>query len=101
MSLSKLDHLSPDEPLPLALSSSQREYEIAFECIGVTDVRLAVQSGLAVAATSLPLIQPSWQALEAGVGGLPTLGNVLLNSEWGKTRVIRLFSISRKSFASM
>lgn len=94
-------HPSPDETVPLALyphgcgyrrqiltalSSNQREYEIAFECTGVTGVQLAVESGLAVAATSLPLIQPSWQILDAVVAGLPPLGNVTIELRMGKNQ---------------
>lgn len=94
-------HLSPDETVPLALyphgcgyrrqiltalSSSQREYEIVFECTGVTGVQLAIESGLAVAATSLPLIQPSWQTLDAVVAGLPPLGNVTIELRMGKNQ---------------
>ncbi len=91
--------LSPDEPVPLALyphgcgyrrqiltalSSNQREYEIAFECTGVTGVQLAVESGMAIAATSMPLIQPRWQILDPAVTGLPALGNVIIELRVGK-----------------
>lgn len=60
-----------------SLSSHQRDYEVAFECTGVTGVRLAVDSGLAIAATSTALIQPNWKVLDAA-NGLPSLGNVMI-----------------------
>nr|WP_256261839.1 LysR substrate-binding domain-containing protein [Pseudomonas gingeri] len=61
-----------------ALSGCQLDYEIVFECTGVTGVRLAVDSGLAIAATSAPLIQPTWQILDTDSGSLPPLGNVTI-----------------------
>jgi DNA-binding transcriptional LysR family regulator len=92
--------LRPEEPLPLALyphgcgyrrqiltalSRSQRAFEIAFECTGVTGVQLAVESGLAVAATSVPLIQPGWQVLDPVAAGLPPLGNVTIELRRGQS----------------
>lgn len=91
--------LNPDVPIPLALyphgcgyrrqiltalSSTQRDYEIAFECTGVTGVQLAVDSGLAIAATSAPLIQPGWRILNAADESLPLLGNVTIELRLGK-----------------
>jgi len=91
--------LNPDVPIPLALyphgcgyrrqiltalSSTQRDYEIAFECTGVTGVQLAVDSGLAIAATSAPLIQPGWRILNAADEALPLLGNVTIELRLGK-----------------
>ncbi len=91
--------LNPDVPIPLALyphgcgyrrqiltalSSTQRDYEIAFECTGVTGVQLAVDSGLAIAATSAPLIQPGWRILNAADEVLPLLGNVTIELRLGK-----------------
>lgn len=91
--------LEPDAPLPLALyphgcgyrrhilnalSSAQREYEIAFECTGVTGVKLAVDSGLAIAATTDPLIQPNWRIIDADAFGLPALGSVMIELRIGK-----------------
>jgi DNA-binding transcriptional LysR family regulator len=85
--------LEPSAPIPLALyphgcgyrrqilaalSSHQKDYEIAFECTGVTGVQLAVDSGLAIAATSSPLIQPSWRILDEETSALPPLGNVMI-----------------------
>ncbi|QHG64134.2 LysR substrate-binding domain-containing protein [Pseudomonas putida] len=61
-----------------ALSASLIDYEVAFECTGVTGVQLAVESGLAIAATSTPLIRPGWQILETGDAALPALGNVII-----------------------
>ena len=84
--------LDMSAPLPLALyphgcgyrrqilaslSGNQRDYEVAFECTGVTGVRLAVDSGLAIAATSAPLIQENWRILDSSCG-LPPLGNVMI-----------------------
>ncbi|MFJ4344147.1 LysR substrate-binding domain-containing protein [Pseudomonas sp. NPDC089401] len=66
-----------------ALSASLIDYEVAFECTGVTGVQLAVESGLAIAATSTPLIQPGWQLLEVGEAGLPVLGNVIIELRQG------------------
>jgi DNA-binding transcriptional LysR family regulator len=92
----------PDAPLPLALyphgcgyrgqilsalSDSQREYEIAFECTGVAGVQLAVDSGLAIAATSTALMQPSWQVLDATTHHLPVLGNVMIELRLGNNEV--------------
>ncbi|MCU1726975.1 LysR substrate-binding domain-containing protein [Pseudomonas sp. 7P_10.2_Bac1] len=83
----------PQTPLPLALyphgcgfrgqilsalSASQCDYEIVFECTGVAGVQLAVDSGLAIAATSSALMQPGWQVLDAAAHGLPVLGNVMI-----------------------
>lgn len=88
-----------DEPVPLALyphgcgyrrqiltalSSNGREYEIAFECTGVTGIQLAIESGMTIAATSAPLIQPSWQILDPAIAGLPVLGNVTIELRMGK-----------------
>ncbi|MFW0755332.1 LysR substrate-binding domain-containing protein [Pseudomonas sp. H11T01] len=85
--------LEPSAPIPLALyphgcgyrrqilaalSSNQKDYEIAFECTGVTGVQLAVDSGLAIAATTSPLIQPSWRILDEETSALPPLGNVMI-----------------------
>lgn len=92
--------LNPDVPIPLALyphgcgyrrqiltalSSTQRDYEIAFECTGVTGVQLAVDSGLAIAATSAPLIQSGWRILNAADESLPLLGNVTIELRLGKS----------------
>lgn len=91
--------IAPDAPLPLALyphgcgyrrhilnalSSTQRDYEIAFECTGVTGVKLAIDSGLAVAATIDPLIQPNWRIIEAAELGLPDLGAIMIELRVGK-----------------
>ncbi|KAA8696565.1 LysR substrate-binding domain-containing protein [Pseudomonas caricapapayae] len=91
--------MQPDRPLPLALyphgcgyrrrilsalSSSGRDYEIAFECSGVKGVELAVESGLAVAATAVPLIQPGWQVLDAKLLHLPNLGNAMTELRRGR-----------------
>ncbi|MGK8285883.1 LysR substrate-binding domain-containing protein [Pseudomonas putida] len=88
----------PTAPLPLALyphgcgyrrqilaalSNNQRDYEIAFECTGVTGVHLAVDSGLAIAATSNPLIQPGWRVLDEEDDALPMLGNVMIELRFG------------------
>ncbi|MGB5957111.1 LysR family transcriptional regulator [Pseudomonas sp.] len=85
--------LDPTAPVPLALyphgcgyrrhilaalSASLIDYDIVFECTGVTGVRLAVESGLAIAATSSPLILPNWQIIETGDRTLPPLGNVVI-----------------------
>lgn len=61
-----------------ALSSCQIEYEIAFECTGVAGVQIAVDSGLAIAATTPPLIQPNWQLLAPTESMLPSLGSVTI-----------------------
>ncbi len=85
--------LDPTVPVPLALyphgcgyrrhilaalSASLIDYDIVFECTGVTGVQLAVESGLAIAATSSPLILPNWQIIETGDRTLPPLGNVVI-----------------------
>ncbi|WP_157953609.1 LysR substrate-binding domain-containing protein [Zobellella maritima] len=67
-----------------ALSSAQRDYYIAFECTGVMGVKLAVDSGLAIAATSEPLIQPNWKILDAEEFGLPKLGAVIIELRVGR-----------------
>lgn len=67
-----------------ALSRNQRDYEIAFECTGVKGVQLAVDSGLAIAATAAPLIQPGWHILDSEAEMLPSLGNVLIEIQHGK-----------------
>ncbi|MGE8061198.1 LysR substrate-binding domain-containing protein [Pseudomonas sp. NPDC089547] len=61
-----------------ALSGCQLDYDIAFECTGVAGVQLAVDSGLAIAATSAPLTKPTWQILHGPSNGLPALGNVTI-----------------------
>ena len=61
-----------------ALSGCPLDYDIAFECTGVTGVQIAVESGLAIAATSAPLILPSWQILDTKTTGLPILGTVTI-----------------------
>ncbi len=66
-----------------ALSSKQCDYEIVFECTGVTGVQLAVDSGLAIAATSNPLIQTGWRVLDEEDLGLPVLGNVMIELRFG------------------
>lgn len=90
------------EPLPLALyphgcgyrrqilaalSNAQRAYDITFECTGVKGVQLAVDSGMAVAATAGPLIQLGWKVLDPEFEMLPSLGNVLVEIQHGKTGV--------------
>src|SRR5450830_1987471 len=90
--------LEPSAPIPLALyphgcgyrrqilaalSSNQKDYEIAFECTGVTGVQLAVDSGLAIAATTSPLIQPSWRILDEETSALPPLRNVMIEQRLG------------------
>lgn len=91
--------LTPGAPIPLALyphgcgyrshilnalSSAQIDYEIAFECTGVTGVKLAVDSGLAIAATSDPLIQPNWRIIDSNELGLPVLGTVIIELRIGR-----------------
>lgn len=66
-----------------ALGDSQRDYEISFECTGVTGVQLAVDSGLAIAATSAPLIQPGWRILDTESAALPALGSVTIELRFG------------------
>lgn len=66
-----------------ALANIQRDYEIAFECTGVTGVQLAVDSGMAIAATSTPLVHPGWRVLDGEDPGLPTLGNVMIELRYG------------------
>ena len=78
-----------------ALSGRQIDYEIAFECTGVTGVQLAVDSGLAIAATTAPLIQPTWRILEVSDTALPSLGNVtieLRQSLCESTPAVRFFA---------
>lgn len=67
-----------------SLSSAQRDYYIAFECTGVTGVNLAVDSGLAIAATTARLIQPNWKIIDADKVGLPKLGAVIVELRVGK-----------------
>lgn len=81
------------EPLPLALyphgcgfrqhildalGDAQRDYYIACECSGVAGVNIAVDSGLAIAATSAPLIRPNWRLIAQDELDLPTLGAVAI-----------------------
>ncbi|MBR9830315.1 MAG: LysR family transcriptional regulator [Oceanospirillales bacterium] len=83
----------PGEPLPLALyphgcgfrqhildalSDAQRDYYIACECSGVAGVNIAVDSGLAIAATSAPLIRPNWRLVAQDELDLPTLDAVAI-----------------------
>lgn len=70
-----------------ALGRQQRDYDIVFECTGVTGVQLAVDSGLAIAATSSPLIQKGWRVLDASDPGLPALGNVMIELRFGANEI--------------
>lgn len=67
-----------------SLSEAQRDYYIAFECTGVTGVRIAVDSGLAIAATCDPLIQPNWKILDLEALELPALGTVAIELRLGR-----------------
>jgi len=87
-------------PLPLALypqgcefrkhvldnlSQAGKDYYIAFECTGVTGVKVAVDSGLAITTTSHPLMQPNWQILDAQAHQLPSPGAVVIELRTGNT----------------
>mgnify|MGYP000642771676 CR=1 FL=1 len=89
----------PQGPLPLvlyphgcgfrknildALSSSQQDYYIAFECTGVTGVKIAVDSGLAITATSPGLIQPNWRIISQDEYALPRLDAIVIELRHGK-----------------
>lgn len=68
-----------------ALSSARRDYYIAFECTGVTGVQIAVDSGLAIAATATDLIQPNWQILDAETHHLPQLDAIVMELRQGQS----------------
>jgi len=94
------EHFTPnlDKPVPLALyphgcefrkhildglSQTQRDYYIAVECTGVTGVKIAVDSGLAIAATCASLIQPNWKILDHTTWSLPELDAVVIELRTG------------------
>ena len=77
------------------LSEAQRDYYIAFECTGVTGVKIAIDSGLAIAATCAPLIQPNWKILEHKSLGLPELDAVVIELRTGSSNI----SEAQKHFA--
>jgi len=66
-----------------ALSKHAVPYELAFECSGVTGVRIAVDSGLAITATCQSFIQPNWQILDRHELGLPQPKAVVLELRSG------------------
>jgi len=87
-----------NKPLPLALyphgcgfrksildglSKAQREYYIALECTGVTGVQIAIDSGLAIAATCMPFIQTNWKVLDPIEHALPVLDAVVIELRTG------------------
>lgn len=91
--------LSQDAALPLALyphgcnfrknildalSSARQDYYIAFECSGVTGVKIAIDSGLAIAATAQALIQPNWRIIQQDEYQLPRLDAVVIELRNGK-----------------
>ena len=67
------------------LSRNQRDYYVAFECTGVTGVRTAVDSGLAIAATCPQLVEKNWQVI-APCAQLPALDAIVteLRSDKGE-----------------
>lgn len=90
----------PEGPLPLALyphgcgfrknildalSCSRQDYYIAFECTGVTGVKIAVDSGLAIAATAPALIQPNWRIISQDEYALPKLDAIVIELRHGKS----------------
>jgi DNA-binding transcriptional LysR family regulator len=100
----------PDRPIPLVLyphgccfrknildglSEAQRDYYIAFECTGVTGVKIAIDSGLAIAATCAPLIQKNWKIIDHKSFGLPELDAVVIELRTGNSHL----SKAQKHFA--
>lgn len=61
-----------------ALSNSNKNFEVIFECSSVAGVQVAIDSGLAIAATLTPLINNNWRILEPSELGVSNPGHVIL-----------------------
>lgn len=77
------------------LSDAQYDYDIAFECSGFMGMQIAIDSGLAITATTAPFIHPNWRTIQSHESNLPSLGASVIQLHMGTpepTREIHYFA---------